>query len=180
MTHASSSPRHRHTKAAAPHHLQQRGATLIVGIIVLMLITMIVISAFKISQNHTQAVSNTQFKDEALAAANLVLEDVISLPNVQTMTGADGTVPLRYVDINRDGVNDLQIALQPPRCIRAESGGASAEDKLSGVESGVENTSMTYVLWEIQADVTDTATGASVSVLQGFRQQVGTVPASCN
>ena len=177
MTHASS-PRHRHTKTA-PLHLQQRGATLIVGIIVLMLITMIVISAFKISQNHTQAVSNTQFKDEALAAANLVLEDVISLPNVQTMTGADGTVPLRYVDINRDGVNDLQIALQPPRCIRAEPGGASGDDKLSGVESNVENTSLTYVLWEIQADVTDTATGASVSVFQGFRQQVGTVPASC-
>ena len=169
-------PRHRHTKAA-PQHLQQRGATLIVGIIVLMLITMIVISAFKISQNHTQAVSNTQFKDEALAAANLVLEDVISLPDVQTMTGADGTVSLRYVDINRDGVNDLQIALQPPRCIRAEPGG-SREDELSGVDIPV-NTSMTYVLWEIQADVTDTATGANVSVLQGFRQQVGTVPASC-
>ena len=176
MTHTS--PRHRHTKAA-PQHLQQRGATLIVGIIVLMLITMIVISAFKISQSHTQAVSNTQFKDEALAAANLVLEDVISLPDVQTMVGTDGTVPVRNVDINRDGVNDLQIALQPPRCIRAEPGGASAEDKLSGVESGVENTSMTYVLWEIQADVTDTATGASVSVLQGFRQQVGTAPTSC-
>ena len=177
MTHASS-PRHRHTKAA-PQHLQQRGATLIVGIIVLMLITMIVISAFKISQSHTQAVSNTQFKDEAFAAANLVLEDVISLPDVQTMTGADGTVPLRYVDINRDGVNDLQIALQPPRCIRAETGSASGEGGLSGVESNVENSSLTYVLWEIQADVTDTATGANVSVLQGFRQQVGTVPASC-
>lgn len=178
MTHTS--PRHRHIKATAPHHLQQRGATLIVGIIVLMLITMIVISAFKISQNHTQAVSNTQFKDEALAAANLVLEDVISLPDVQTMTGADGTVSLRYVDINRDGVNDLQIALQPPRCIRTDTGSASGEENLSGELSGVANTSMTYVLWEIQADVTDTATGANVSVLQGFRQQVGTVPASCN
>jgi Na+-transporting NADH:ubiquinone oxidoreductase subunit NqrC len=166
-------------KKATPPCRQQKGATLIVGIVVLMLITMTVISAFRVSQSHTQAVSNTQFKDEALAAANLVLEDVISLPDVQTLTATDGTVPARYVDINRDGVDDMQIALQPPRCIRAEPGGSSGDEGLSGVESGVENSGKTYVLWEIQADVTDTATGASVSVLQGFRQQVGTVPASC-
>lgn len=160
-----------------PH---QRGATLIVSVIVLMLITMTVVSAFRVSKSHTQAVANMQFKDEALAAANIVLEDVISLPNVETLVGSDGTVPVRFVDINRDGVNDLQIALAVPRCVRVEPSGSSGEENLSGVESNVANTGQTYVLWEIQADVTDTATGANVSVVQGFRQQVGTIPASCN
>jgi Na+-transporting NADH:ubiquinone oxidoreductase subunit NqrC len=169
-----------HYTKAAPQHRQQRGATLIVGIVVLMLITMTVISAFRVSQSHTQAVSNTQFKDEALAAANLVLEDVISLPDVQTLADANGAVPSRYIDINRDGVNDLQIDLFQPRCIRAEAGGSSGEEGLSGTESNIENTGKTYVLWEIQADVTDAATGASVSVVQGFRQQVGMLPTSCN
>ncbi|MDZ4187882.1 MAG: hypothetical protein U1D25_07235 [Hydrogenophaga sp.] len=145
-----------------------------------MLITMTVVSAFRVSKSHTQAVANMQFKDEALAAANIVLEDVISLPNVETLVGSDGTVPVRFVDINRDGVNDLQIALAVPRCVRVEPSGSSGEENLSGVESNVANTGQTYVLWEIQADVTDTATGANVSVVQGFRQQVGTIPASCN
>lgn len=158
----------------------QQGATLIVAVIVLMLITMTVISAFRVSRSHTQAVANMQFKDEALAAANLVLEDVISLPNVETLVGADGSIPLRYVDINQDGVNDLQIALSTPRCIRVEPSNSSGEENLSGVESNVANTGQSYVLWEIQADVTDTATGANVSVAQGFRQLVGSIPTSCN
>jgi hypothetical protein len=158
---------------------QERGATLIVAVIVLMLITMTVISAFRVSRSNTQAVVNTQFRDEALAAANLVLEDVISLSDVQTLTGADGTIPVRTVDINQDGVDDLQVALAQPRCVRVEPSGAGEEQSLSGVESNVANSGLTYVLWEIQADVTDAATGAQVSVVQGFRQQVGIVPPSC-
>jgi Tfp pilus assembly protein PilX len=158
----------------------QNGSTLIVGVIVLMLITMTVISAFKISQSHTQAVANTQFKDEALAAANLVLEEAISLSDIQTLTASDGTIPVRYIDINRDGVNDLQVALAQPRCIRVEASGSSGEDMLSGEESGVANTGQSYVLWEIQADVTDATTGANVSVIQGFRQQVSAIPIGCN
>jgi hypothetical protein len=51
---------------------------------------------------------------------------------------------------------------------------------LSGAESNVGNNGLLYVLWEVQADVTDTATGAQVSLVQGFRQQVGAEPASCN
>jgi type II secretory pathway pseudopilin PulG len=160
------------------HH--QRGATLIVAVIVLMLITMTVVSAFRVSKSHTQAVANMQFKDEALAAANLVLEDVISLSNVETLAGTGGTIPVRYVDINRDGVNDMQITLAQPKCVRVEPSSSSGEETLSGEESNVPNTGQSYVLWEIKADVTDTNTGANVSVVQGFRQQVGSVPASCN
>jgi Na+-transporting NADH:ubiquinone oxidoreductase subunit NqrC len=159
-----------------PH---QRGATLIVSVIVLMLITMTVVSAFRVSKSHTQAVANMQFKDEALAAANLIMEDVISLPNIETIISSGGTIPVRYVDINRDGVNDLQIALAVPRCIRVDPSSSSSDENLSGVESNVANTGQSYVLWEIQADVTDAATGANVSVVQGFRQLVGTIPASC-
>ncbi|MDP2092343.1 MAG: hypothetical protein Q8K50_00400 [Hydrogenophaga sp.] len=141
---------------------------------------MTVVSAFRVSKSHTQAVANMQFKDEALAAANLVMEDVISLPNVETLVLSDGSIPLRYVDINRDGVNDLEVALAQPRCIRVDPSSSSGDENLSGVESNVANTGQSYVLWEIQADVTDTATGANVSVVQGFRQQVGTIPATCN
>lgn len=158
----------------------QRGATLIVAVIVLMLITMTVISAFQVSKSNTQAVSNMQFRDEALAAANLVLEDVISLPNVETLLLAEGAMPVRYVDINQDGVDDLRVVVLTPRCIRQEPGASNEEESLSGVESNVTNNGLTNVVWEIQADVSDTVTEAQVSVVQGFRQQVSTVPASCS
>jgi hypothetical protein len=153
---------------------------LIVAVIVLMLITMTVISAFRVSRSHTQAVANMQFRDEALAAANLVLEDVVSLPNVETLVSVNGTVATRSVDINQDGVDDFQVALAVPRCIRVETGSTDEAQGLSGAESNVGNNGLLYVLWEVQADVTDTATGAQVSLVQGFRQQVGAEPASCN
>lgn len=159
---------------------RQRGATLIVAVIVLMLITMTVISAFRVSRSHTQSVANMQFRDEALAAANLVLEDVVSLPNVETLVLANGTVAARSVDINQDGVDDFQVALAVPRCIRVETGGTDEAGQLNGVLGEVENNGLRYVLWEVRADVTDAATGAEVSVVQGFRQQVSAEPASCN
>lgn len=166
---------------SAVHHVQrdrrqhQHGATLIVAVIVLMLITMTVISAFRVSKSHTQAVSNVQFRDEALAAANVVLEDVISLPNVETLVIEDGTIPARFVDINLDGIDDFRVNLTQPRCIRVES----EPGEPHGALSGLPNNDLATILWEIQSDVTDTATGATVSVVQGFKQQLGAIPASC-
>lgn len=165
----------KHNRYALRGPSAQRGATLVVAVIVLMLITMTVISAFRVSKSHTQAVANMQFRDEALAAANLVMEDVISLSNVETLTIEDGTIPARYVDINLDGVDDFRVNLAQPLCVRVEAEATVPQ----GVNSGLPSSDLFTILWEVQSDVTDTATGATVSVVQGFKQQVGTRPASC-
>jgi hypothetical protein len=157
----------------------QRGSTLIVAVVVLMLITMTVVSAFRVSKSHTQAVANMQFTEEALAAANWVMEDVISMENVETLVASDGTIPVQPIDINRDGKTDFQVRLVGPSCIRVEPSSNDQEDMLS--DSDFPNLGgFSGVTWEVQAEVTDAATGASVTVVQGFRQQVATVPISCN
>ena len=54
--------------AAFPH--AQHGATLVVGLIMLVLITLMVTSAFMLSSINLKSVGNMQFRDEAVAAAN--------------------------------------------------------------------------------------------------------------
>ena len=163
----------------APSATRQRGATLLIGMVMLVMITLVVVAAYRITASNTQAVGNMQFRDEALAAANSVLEDVIGLANLETLVNEDGVVPTRSVDVNRDGTADYVVSLAVPRCVRVQAAAGGGEDSLSGVESNVTNSGLQMVLWEIQADVNDAATGARITVVQGFRQQVGAVPASC-
>ena len=56
----------------------QRGVTLIIGLIMLVLITLMVTTAFMLSNTNLKAVGNMQFRDEAIAAANVATEDVLS------------------------------------------------------------------------------------------------------
>jgi Tfp pilus assembly protein PilX len=53
---------------------KQRGVTLVIGLIMLVLITLMVISAFMLSNTNLKAVGNMQFRDEAIAAANVAIE----------------------------------------------------------------------------------------------------------
>jgi len=55
----------------------QRGATLVIGLIMLVLITLMMTSAFMLSSGNLRAVGNMQFRSEAMAAANLAIEQVL-------------------------------------------------------------------------------------------------------
>ena len=53
---------------------RQEGATLVVGLIVLVTITLLMVSAFSLSGGNLKAVSNMQYRNEAIAAANMGIE----------------------------------------------------------------------------------------------------------
>ncbi len=83
----------------------QRGATLIIGLIMIVLISLIVINAFTLSSSNFKSVVNMQIRDEASAAANQAVEQVIgsdftstpwprSSPSMSTRTTRQ-TIPLR-------------------------------------------------------------------------------------
>ena len=158
-------------------HIKERqaGATLVVGLIMLVLITLVVITAYNLSSTNLKSVGNMQFRDEALAAANMALEQTMGTPFAKTPTAA--TVE---VDLNQDGNDDYTVEIAEPACIsgslvtwtsNAEGRGNSAELEL--LESG-ENTHLISdnfynTVWDIEATVTDLTTGASVKVHQGVR-----------
>jgi Tfp pilus assembly protein PilX len=139
----------------------QRGATLIIGLIMLVLITLIVVNAFTLSSTNLKSVGNMQVRDEAIAAANRAVELVLS----SAFTNAPVAQSIN-VDINNDGTNDYVVVVAAPTCIRALAAASTAP---SDGESGMSTGSTWNTDWDIDATVTDAASGASVRVRQGVR-----------
>ena len=141
----------------------QRGATLIIGLIMLVLITLILVNAFTLSSTNLKSVGNMQVREEAIAAANQAAELVISSP----FTDAPVAQSIN-VDINKDGINDYVVAIAAPTCVRALVAASAAPSDVE-LGSSMSSGSTWNTEWDIDATVTDAASGASVHVRQGVR-----------
>lgn len=145
----------------------QRGITLFVGLIMMVLITLMVTTAFTLSNTNLKSVGNMQSRDEAIAAANMAIEEVLSslLTTASLTPPAAQTIP---VDINNDGNNDYVVSIVKPVCIRASIDTAAA---LSSVNLGaaMSSASSWNTLWDIEAIVDDAKTGAKTTVRTGTR-----------
>jgi len=144
----------------------QRGATLVVGLIMLVLLTLVVTTAFMMSSGNLKAVGNMQFRDEAIAAANVAIEQIISTDFTTLPIAANIAV-----DIDQDGTDDYAVAVQAPVCLQAVPVGGTLAT-LSGVTSGVPSSTDYNTVWDIRAQVASTATGASAVVRQGVRKRL--------
>lgn len=145
-----------------PMH-RQRGATLAVGLIMLTLLTLMVTTAFTLSSSNLKAVGNMQFRNEATAAANKAIEQVVS-SNFTTAT-ANETI---NVDMNNDGTADYVVTVIKPTCIRAAKAGKAILSSLS-LGAAMSAASNWNTVWNIEAIVTDATTGASVRTHAGVR-----------
>lgn len=151
-------------KSACPQRLQ-RGAVMIVALIMLMIISVVVVSAYVLSTSDVRSVTNLQFRQEAIASANRSLEQVVS---GSFLTALNTTVS-SSVDINKDGTPDYSVTIAIPQCpLRVAR---VSQDAPSGYETGSGGTSAgTYIVdWELTATVADVATGASVVIHHGVR-----------
>ena len=139
----------------------QRGMTLLVGMIMLVLITMLVTTAFTMSTSNLKAVGNMQAHDQAIAAANVALEQVLSSP-FTTSPAAESI----NVDNNNDGTADYVVAIATPVCVRA-----SIDTSASLSSQGLNMSTITQwnTIWDVQAVVTDGNTGANTTVSAGMR-----------
>jgi Tfp pilus assembly protein PilX len=154
---------------------RQRGVTLIVGLIMLVLISMMVASAFTLNSGNLKAVGNMQLRNEVIAAANKAVEQAIqssfptgftTLPPVQTIR----------LDIDNDGVDDYSVSVATPVCVEVSlSSGSTGTGTCGGFRAGglAGCATSTYSsMWNIQAQVTDTASGAQVEMHQGVRMEL--------
>ena len=141
---------------------KQRGATLIVGMIMLTVITLMVITAFTLSSTNLQSVGNMQFRNEAIAAANKAIEQVLG-SSFTTATAAQSI----NVDIDNDGTVDYIVLIGTPLCIRASIGGAPVSSSLA--LTGMSTTGFWNTIWDINATVNDVVSGASVQVRSAIR-----------
>jgi len=146
----------------------QRGATLVVGLILLVLMTVMVTSAFKLSTIDIVSVGNMQFRDEAIAAANKATEQVLSSPFTDAPAGQSINV-----DINNDDVTDYEAVFAAPTCVSdSDIVISSAPPSSISLGSGFSVLGSTFyqTVWDLDATVADTSvSGASVRVRQGVR-----------
>ena len=119
---------------------RQAGASLIVTLVMLVMLTLFVISAMNTSTINLQVVGNMQSRHEALRASNEAIEATLSTtqfaldPNnaVANPCGAQNTL---CTDLNSDGVPELITRLTPiPACVQSKVIKVS-ELKISGPTS---------------------------------------------
>jgi len=151
----------------------ERGAALVVSLIMLTLITLMVITALNLGSSNFKAVSNTQFRDEAVAAANVAIEDRLSrtfdeepgAPDANGVRSLPTTTTL--VDLNNDTIDDYSVAVTPT-CIGASR---DTSGRPSSVELPPEMTVLPTwnTVWDIAAEITSAETGASIVIRSGAR-----------
>lgn len=141
----------------------QRGATLIVGLIMLVLLTLVVTSAFMLSTGNLKAVGNMQFRNEAAAAANKAIEQVLGSDFTKAPAGEE-----IIVDIDNDPVTpNYKVDVATPTCIRASVAAAAAKSSLK--LPAMSTQSYWNTVWDIDATVSDAVSGASIRIRQGVR-----------
>jgi len=171
---------------------RQRGAALFVGLIMLVMLTLMVLASVKMSTGNLKVVGNIQHRDEAIAAANVAIEQVLS---------ADFTVlPLAAVvpvDIDRDNTADFSVQVAQPRCLRTRTIMTSELDltrpadqncytgshgAAGGLGGPAGQSFCAETLWEVRATATHAQTGANVVIRQGIARRVSVIAAgnTCN
>lgn len=171
-----------------PH--RQRGVTLLVGLVMLVLLLLMAISAFNMSRTNTAIVGNLQSRQEAVNAAMQVTEQAISSTQFidtpdNALSGTCGATQVgpnqTCVDVNSDGTPDVTVSLSPQPCIKKiqviknaqldilnpnDAACAVGVSQSLGVSGAVTGDSLcANSVWEITASAADAVTEA-VSVVQ--------------
>lgn len=137
---------------------RQRGATLLVGLIVLVIMTLVVISAIRTSSTDLRIVGNVQIEEEAVTAAQQGIEEVLSNPNF-TLTPPTSRQ-----------INGYTVVFTPaPQCLRYEKA-LKTDPGLPEECLGSAGLTLCYwTVWDIAAEATSNVSGAKSTVHQGVR-----------
>lgn len=142
----------------------ERGAALVVGLIMLVLITLMLITALNLGTTNYRAMTNMQFRSEAVSAANKAIEQVISTP----FTAAPAAEAIN-VDIDNDADTDYIVNVAVPQCISAAPAFGSDPSSLS-LPASMTASSTWNTVWDLDATAEDTAqAGTNVRVRAGVR-----------
>lgn len=171
---------------------RQRGATLIVSLVMLVLITLLAVSSFSLGKGNVQIVGNMQQRNQAFAAAQQAVATVIS--STQFTATPSNAIPVPCVNgpntlcvsVNGDGGNDVDVVVTPtcdsiqPIPVNQldftnpnDAGCLIGASQDFGVTGASNNNSMcSNSVWDIQANATDQMSGANYVVDQGVGVRV--------
>ena len=169
------------------YRAKERGATLFMSLIFLVLLSLFAVSAFNSSTGGARIVSNTQVRQEVIAAAQKAIGDIVSSTAFSTAPALVGATPV-LVDINGDGAADYTVTVTPqPKCYRttviksttldpssasdlaciqsSTVGGSGFDSPDSAVTAG--NSLCATTEWNIRAQVNDPKSNTKATLNQG-------------
>lgn len=180
---------------------RQRGATLVVALVMLVALALLGIWGFNTSTANVRIAGNAQVRQESMSAVQAAIEKTISSSEFaqHPIQVANNAIE---VDVDGDGRTDYVVRLSPaPVCYRykvllnsqldlaapavkdRDCVGASAEPGGTDDDSVVASAGESLCAnsdWDIRAVLTDAATRSSTSIWQGVRVRVLTTDAINN
>jgi Tfp pilus assembly protein PilX len=171
---------------------KQRGATLIVSLIMLLLITLLAVSSFTLGKTNLQIVGNMQQRNQAFAAAQGAVATTISSTLFTTQPAnaianpCGGVANTACADVNGDGTPDINVVVNPicdsiqPIPVTQldfsnpnDAGCTIGQAQDLGVVGASNSNSMcSNSVWDIQSSATDQMSGANVVIDQGVAVRV--------
>jgi type IV pilus assembly PilX-like protein len=180
---------------------RQAGASLIVAIVFLLLLSTIALTGLRASTTNVQITGNMQARQEAQAAAQMLIEQLVSTDefarNPQGVYAAARVV----ADVNGDGNADATAVLaSAPVCLRARSVALTDLDPDNPIDApcfasaaltnpgllpgsgGPAGSLCADTEWQLVARATDNRTGATMTISQGVTVRTAVIGLStiCN
>lgn len=160
-----------HSRRAAR---RQRGATLLIALIMLVMLTLFAVSAIRTGNVGFKIVANQQVQKEMEAAAQEAIEQVLSnLGNFDPVNlVASSTTVAQTICVNgsppvvlpgTECSSGTPVTISPARCISSKR---SQYDSLTQPMATYDN------VWEIVATVTSSSTGAKAIYHQGIKMRM--------
>ena len=142
---------------------RETGATLIVALIFLVILTLLVFSGVKTGALSFLIANNVQYQREAIAVAQAVIDSKLTsnsfFASPPTTSSTDTSIP------------NYTVTLYAPKCLGI---GTSEE---TGKKTQYGGPIIPYYLWELEAQAVNTATGTKVNIVQGVKlqQSIGSI-----
>ncbi len=177
----------------------QKGATLVIGMIMLVLVTLFVLAAINMSTTNLRIMGNEQARNDAIAAGQQAIETVITKDFTKDPSGAAAAAPAS-IDVKGDGTAVYATAVAAPTCLNSVpvkltelvvtdandqpcfgSASSSAAGIVGSGGTGTGDSFCSNTQWEVNATVSDTAnkSGTAVKLHQGVGKRVATGDAVC-
>lgn len=179
-----------------PRNARQQGAVLFVGLIMLILITLLAVSAIRLAKTNMLIAGNEQFQMEAENAANYHLDQALNTDKFTAtqLTAVQNTLPA-FDGSNASSSQQYNVTVPAPKCKRyrylkkselVETGNNVPLDNIacfggtggSGITIVVDAASLNdnslcaTSLWEMTADVDVPSTGTKAQIAQGVEMRI--------
>lgn len=170
--------------------MKQGGAVLVVSLIMLLLVTVMAISSFNLSQTNLKVVGNLESRAQAEAFAQAAIDEAIStalFTSRPTDVFLDSCAAnTKCYSVGSGEAAGVTVTLDPPRCVRVRTIKNSELDADRPADrqcfvGGQGNSLCAEVTWELRAAALDGVSGARAAVRQGvsMRSALNDVLSSC-